>query len=192
MAGSVVVGAAATVLALAGGVLGADWLWQKKMLLAALSTMSREVIALLGAYGVYAGALQLSNVTTPGLHVELIPALFFFCLAYFVISRLLFYFALIIRGKLEQDERLLILRYECIGYGATVIATGIVVGTVTYWPPLAWVFVAAALRAPGLLFKHTLQQAIAAEELKKIHAMEAVITGNIRPQDSIARVEPLG
>src|SRR5439155_19174460 len=96
----------------AGGVLGADWLWQKKMFLAALVNVGREVIALLGSYGVYAGALRLSNVTASGLHVELIPALFFFCLAYFVIGRLLFYFALVIRGKLEQDERLLILRYE--------------------------------------------------------------------------------
>src|SRR3989475_319055 len=191
VAGSLVVGAPATALALAGGVLGADWLWQKKMFLAALVNVGREVIALLGAYGVYAGALRLSNVTTPGLHVELIPALFFFCLAYFVISRLLFYFALIIRGKLEQHERLLILRYECIGYGATVIATGIVVGTVSYWPPLAWVFVAAALGALGLLFKHTLEEAIAAEELNKIHAMEAVITSNISLEDSFARIERL-
>ncbi|PYO98709.1 MAG: hypothetical protein DMD60_03490, partial [Gemmatimonadetes bacterium] len=162
LAGSLVVGAPATALALAGGVLGADWLWQKKMFLAALVNVG-----------------------------ELIPALFFFCLAYFVISRLLFYFALIIRGKLEQDERLLILRYECIGYGATVIATGIVVGTVSYWPPLAWVFVAAALGALGLLFKHTLEEAIAAEELNKIHAMEAVITSNISLEDSFARIERL-
>src|SRR5207302_449902 len=191
LVGSLAVGVPATALALAGGVLGADWLWQKKMFLAALVNVGREVIALLGAYGVYAGALRLSNVTAPGLHVELIPALFFFCLAYFVISRLLFYFALIIRGKLEQDERLLILRYECIGYGATVIATGIVVGTVSYWPPLAWVFVGAALGALGLLFKHTLEEAIAAEELNKIHAMEAVITSNISLEDSFARIERL-
>src|SRR5256886_17297745 len=99
MAGSVVVGAAATVLALAGGVLGADWLWQKKMFLAALVNVGREVIALLGSYGVYAGGLRLSNVTAPRVHVELIPALFFFCLAYFGISRLPFYFALIIQRK---------------------------------------------------------------------------------------------
>src|SRR5256885_13659361 len=126
-----------------------------------------------------------------GLHVELVPALFFYALSYFVVSRLLFYFALIIRGKLEQDERLLILRYECIGYGATLIASGIIVGTVAYWPPLAWPFVAAALGALGLLFKHTLEEAIAAEELNKIHAMEAVITSNISLEDSFARIERL-
>src|SRR5439155_8913717 len=54
LAGSLVVGAPATALALAGGVLGADWLWQKKMVLRALVNLGREVIALLGGYGVYA------------------------------------------------------------------------------------------------------------------------------------------
>ncbi len=191
LAGSLLVGVPATTLAVALGVLGADWLWQKKMFLAALVNVGREVVALVGAYGVYAAALRLSEVTAPGLHVDIVPALFFYCLAYFVISRLLFYFALIIRGKLEQDERLLILRYECIGYGATVIATSMVIGTVIYWPPLAWLFVAAALGALGLLFKHTLEEAIAAEELNKIHAMEAVITSNISLEDSFARIERL-
>jgi len=191
LAGSLLVGVPATAVAVAGGVLLADWLWQKKMFRAALVNLGREVIALMGAYGVYAGILRLSDVTVPGLRVELVPALFFYCLAYFVISRLLFYFALIIRGKLEQDERLLILRYECIGYGATIIAVALVIGTVTYWAPLAWIFVAVALAALGLLFKHTLEEAIAAEELNKIHAMEAVITSNISLQDSFARIERL-
>ena len=191
LAGSLLVGVPATAVSVAGGVLLADWLWQKKMFRAALVNLGREVIALMGAYGVYAGILRLSDVTAPGLRVELVPALFFYCLAYFVISRLLFYFALIIRGKLEQDERLLILRYECIGYGATIIAVALVVGTVTYWAPLAWLFVAVALAALGLLFKHTLEEAIAAEELNKIHAMEAVITSNISLQDSFARIERL-
>jgi methyl-accepting chemotaxis protein len=189
--GSLLVGVPGTALAVATGVLGADWLWQKKMFRAALVNLGREVIALAGAYGVYAAVLGLSDVTPLGLRVELVPALFFYCLAYFVISRLLFYFALIIRGKLEQDERLLILRYECIGYGATVIAASIVIGTVIYWPPLAWLFVAAALAALGLLFKYTIEEAIAAEELNKIHAMEAVITSNISLADSFARIERL-
>src|SRR6266540_242404 len=193
LAGSLLVGVPATALAVGLGVLGADWLWQKKMFRAALVNLAREIIALVGAYGVYAGALRLSEVAAPGggLHVELVPALFFYGLSYFAISRLLFYFALIIRSKLEQDERLLILRYECIAYGATLVAAGIIVGTVVYWPPLAWVFVAAAIGALGLLFKHTLYEAIAADDLNKIHAMEAVITSNISLRDSFARIEGL-
>src|SRR5439155_60920 len=158
LADGVVVGVPATTLAVALGVLGADWLWQKKMLRAALVNLGREITALVGACGVYAGTLRLSEAVAPGLHVELVPALFFYGLAYFVISRLLFYFSVIIREKLEQDERLLILRYECIAYGATLIASGIVVGTVVYWPPLAWPFVAVPLGALGLLFKHIIEE----------------------------------
>jgi len=191
LAGSLLVGVPATTLAVALGVLGADWLWQKKMLRAALVNLGREITALVGACGVYAGTLRLSEAVAPGLHVELVPALFFYGLAYFVISRLLFYFSVIIREKLEQDERLLILRYECIAYGATLIASGIVVGTVVYWPPLAWPFVAVPLGALGLLFKHIIEEAIAAEELNKIHAMEAVITSNVSLEDSFARIERL-
>lgn len=191
LSGSLLIGLPATALALALGVLASDWLWQRKLLRSALVNLGREVLAIVAAYGVYAATLSRAEGTAPGLHVELVPALFFFALSYFVINRLLFYFALIIRDKLEQDERLLILRYELIGYGATVVATGVVVGTVVEWPPLAWLFVGAALGALGLLFKHTLEEAIAAEELNKIHAMEAVITSNISLEDSFARIERL-
>ncbi|HVH09361.1 MAG TPA: methyl-accepting chemotaxis protein [Gemmatimonadales bacterium] len=191
LAGSLLAGVPATVLAVSIGVLAADWGWQRKMFRAAIVNLGREVVALVGAYGIYATAVRVSDVTAAGLHVELLPALFFYVLAYFILSRLLFYFALIIRDKLEQDERLLILRYECIGYGATVIAAGTVVGTVLYWPPLAWPFVAPALGFVGWFFKHTLEEAIAAEELNKIHAMEAVITSNISLGDSFSRIERL-
>ncbi len=70
LAGSLLVGVPATAVAVAGGVLLADWLWQKKMFRAALVNLGREVIALMGAYGVYAGILRLSDVTAPGLRVE--------------------------------------------------------------------------------------------------------------------------
>src|SRR5438876_3219132 len=191
LAGCLLVGAPSTALAVAAGVLAADWLWQKKMFRAALVNLGREVVAVVGAYGIYAGALRVSDVTAPGLHVDLVPALFFYGLAYFAISRLLFYFTLIIRGKLEQDERLLILRYECISYGATLIATGTVVSAVVFWPPLAWVFTGAALGALGLLFKLILEEAITAEELNRIHAVETVITSNISLDDAFRRIERL-
>src|SRR5207302_3766257 len=58
VAGSLVVGAPATALALAGGGLGGDWLWPKKRVLAALVDVGRGVSGVVGAYGVYAGALQ--------------------------------------------------------------------------------------------------------------------------------------
>src|SRR5256712_9579107 len=133
----------------------------------------------------------MSGIAAPGISVATIPALFFYLLAYFVIGRLRFYLTLIVRAKREQDEQRLIVRYECIGSFAAVCATATVVATVVEWPPLAWVFVAAALGALGLLLKRMLEEAISAEELNKIHAMEAVITSNLSLDDSFRRIERL-
>src|SRR5256886_16289620 len=84
-----------------------------------------------------------------------------------------------------------ILRYECIGYGATIIAAGIIVATVVAWPPEVWGIVGVLLAFLGLLFKGMLEEAISAEELNKIHAMEAAITSNISLEDAFARIEGL-
>src|SRR5207302_842712 len=124
-------------------------------------------------------AIVRAAAVAPGLHVEMLLPLVLFGLAYFGFSRLLFYFALTIRGKLERDERMLIFRYECISFGATIIAAATLVGTVVFWPPEVWLIVAALLTFLGLLFKTMLEEAISAEELNKIHAVEAVITSNI-------------
>ena len=191
LVGGLVVGVPATVLALAAGVMLSDTLWQRKASYVAWINAGREVIALVAAHGAFAAILQMSGVPDGGLHARAIPALFFYALLYFVISRILFYFTLIVRGKLEQDEQLLILRYECIGYAATLVAAGTVVGTVIAWPPLAWAFIGAALGALGLLLKQMLEEAISAEELTKVHAMEAVITSYVSLDDSFARIERL-
>jgi GAF domain-containing protein len=104
----------------------------------------------------------------------------------------LFYFSLIIRAKLEKSEQMVILRYECIGYAATLFASTTVVATVLTWPPvLPWLVVGVVLGALGLLFKQMLEEAISAEELKKIHAMEAIVTSNIALHDAFARIERL-
>jgi methyl-accepting chemotaxis protein len=190
LAGSLTIGLPGAALAVGLSTVLVDWLWLRKDVRAAWVNAGREVIAAVAAYGVYAGIVRASNIV-PGLHIESLPAFFFFNLSYFVFSRLLFYFSLILRAKLEQGERLLILRYECITFGATIIATGTVLGAVAYWPPIAWLFAAAALGALGLLFKKTIEEAIAAEELNKVHAMEAVITSNISLEDSFKRIERL-
>ena len=190
LTGSLLVGVPATALAIAVSVLTADWLWHKKMFTAALVNLGREVLALVGAYGVYALIVRAAGVA-PGLHVDMLLPLVLFGLAYFGFSRLLFYFALTIRGKLERDERMLIFRYECISFGATIIAAATLVGTVVFWPPEVWLIVAALLTFLGLLFKTMLEEAISAEELNKIHAVEAVITSNISLEDSFARIERL-
>lgn len=190
LAGSLLVGLPAAALAVATSTFVVDWLWARKAPSAALANMGREALAIVAAYGVYAELVRVAHAP-PGLHLDTLPALFFYGLCYFAATRLLFYFALLARGKLEQGEQLLILRYECIGFGGTIVATACIVGAVVYWPPLAWLFVIAALAALGLLFKRTVEEAIAAEELNKIHAMEAVITSNVSLDDSFMRIERL-
>ena len=192
LAGSLLVGVPATLIALAGGVFGADWVWRKKTAQAALVNFAREAITLVAAYGVYAAIHRASEIESADLTLALVPALFFFMLLYFIIGRVLFYFTLVVRSKLETDEQLLIVRYECIAYASTVFAAGTVVGTVVTWAPVVpWIVVAISLGALGLLFKQMLEEAISAEELKKIHAMEAVITSNISLQGAFERIERL-
>ena len=191
LCGSLLVGVPATLIALAVGTLAADWVWLRKALWAAVINFGRETITLVSSYGVYAGILSVSGMTTPGLHVEAIPALFFFALTYFLFGRLLFYLSLIVRSKLEQDEQLLIIRYEVIAYFGTIGATTTVVSAVLAWPRVTWIFVAPALAFLGQLLKQMLEEAISAEELNKIHAIESVITSNISLHDSFQRIERL-
>jgi methyl-accepting chemotaxis protein len=191
LTGSLLVGLPATALALAVGTLLADWLWLRKALWAAVINLARETIALTASYGIYAAILAVSGVADPGLHVATIPAAFFYALAYFAFSRLLFYLSLLVRGKLEQSEQLLIIRYEVIAYFGTMGAVTTVVSAVLAWPPVTWLFVAAALGALGQLLKQMLEEAISAEELNKIHAIESVITSNISLHDSFQRIERL-
>jgi methyl-accepting chemotaxis protein len=191
LAGSLLVGVPATLIAVAGGTLLADWVWLRKPFSAAVINFGRETISLIAAYGAYAGILGVSGVGYPGLQVDTIPALFFFALAYFIVGRLLFYISLLVRDKLEQNEQLLIIRYEVIAYFGTIGAVTTVVSAVLAWPPVTWLFVAAALGALGQLLKQMLEEAISAEELNKIHAIESVITSNISLHDSFQRIERL-
>ena len=189
--GTLLVGVPVTVLAIAGAVVVADSVWQRKPLRVAWINLGREVIALVAAYGVYATVLHWLDMSVPELSIELLPAFAAYVLAYFIFSRLLFYFSLIIRAKLEPGERMMIIRYEVIGYAATVLATTIMAAAVVSWSIYAWVIVGLVVTFLGLLLKQMVEEAISAEELNKIHAMEAVITANISLEDSFRRIERL-
>jgi methyl-accepting chemotaxis protein len=191
LAGALLAGVPATALALNVVVFGADWAWRRKPLGVAAVNAGREILTLVAAYGVYAWALRALSIGDPGLQVEIIPALFFLALAYFAFGRLLFYFTLLLRGKLERSEEMLILRYECIAYFATAAAVTTVVVTVRVGPPVTWMFVGSALWGLGLLFKRFVEEAITAEELSKVHALEAVITSDVALTDAFQRIERL-
>ena len=63
--------------------------------------------------------------------------------------------------------------------------------TLELLPPLSWPFVAAPLAFGGFILKRIVEEAIQAEEMNKIHAMETVITSNVGLDASLQRIEEL-
>jgi methyl-accepting chemotaxis protein/putative methionine-R-sulfoxide reductase with GAF domain len=190
LAGSLVVGPEVTLLGLALGTVIADHGWLRRDWRPAWVNACREVVALSAAYGVFALAMTVSHA--PGsLSYEGVPALALYGTAYFLTSRSLFYFTLLVRRKLTADDRLLILRYEIIAYALTLVGAVAVVFTLVALPPLSWPFVAAPLGFGGFMLKRIVEEAIQAEEMNKIHAMETVITSNVGLDASLTRIEEL-
>ncbi len=190
LAGSLMVGPEPTLLGLAAGTVIADHGWLHRDLRPAWINAWREVVALSAAHGAYAAALSLAGAGGP-LTYEGVPALAVFGVAYFVSSRGLAYFTLMVRGKLGPDDRLLILRYEIVAYAFTLVGVAAVIFTLETLPPLSWPFVATPLAFGGFILKRIVEEAIQAEEMNKIHAMETVITSNVALDVSLRRIEEL-
>ena len=189
LAGAIVLGPGPVVLALLLGVIASDALVLRKELRAAIVNAGREVIAFVAAFGVYALVLHLSG--DPGLTVDFLPAAFTLVAVYFVTSRSLFYFTLIVRSKLEPVEQLLILRWEIVSYLVTIISAVVICGAVRSLTPVGWLAVMVLLGVLGLLTKKILEEAIAAEDLNKVHLMELAITSNVTLQGSLEQIERL-
>jgi len=189
LSGAIVLGPSPVVAALLLGVIASDALALRKELRAALVNAGREVIGFVAAFGVYALVLRLSG--DPGLTVDYLPAGFTLVAAYFVTSRSLFYFTLLVRSKLEPVEQLLILRWEIVSYLVTIISAVVVCGAVRSLTPVGWFAVMALLGVLGLLTKKILEEAIAAEDLNKVHLMEMAINSNVSLQGSLEQIERL-
>ncbi len=149
----------------------------------------REVIAFIAAYGPYAAVLALSG--NPDLSIDFLPAAAILACLYFFISRALFYFTLLVRDKLEYVEKILILRWEIISYLLTIIATVIIVAAIRSLAPVGWIAVSLALGVLGVLTRRILEEAIGAEDLNKVHLMEASIASNATLQGSFGQIERL-
>jgi methyl-accepting chemotaxis protein len=169
--GALTVGPAASVAALFVGTLASDALWHRKPQWVALINAGREVIAFVAAFGVYAAVYVASG--RPPLSAELFPAAFCFAAAYFTTSRALFYFTLLVRDKLEEAERLLILRWEVVSYLLSLGAIAIAITALTALSPMGWIAVLGALAAVGLLARRIVEEAIAAEDFNRIHLLES-------------------
>ena len=190
--GAVILGAPATALGLYVGVFVADWWLLRKAPAASAINAGREALALFAAFGFYAwfvalnGGAALGRITT-----DLVPAVALLLGAHFVFSRGLLYCTLLIRDKLFPDERSLILRYEVMAFGAgsiAVLASLIAIAAVGW---TGWVVVAFVLVFAGLLLKRILEEAVAAEELNKIHAMEQVVASDMNLGESLHQLERL-
>jgi methyl-accepting chemotaxis protein len=189
MGGALALGGSTTAAALFAGTLVADGLWLRKPWRAAWINAGREVLAFAAAYGYYVAVVRVTGVTRPSL--DMVPAVFALAAAYFVTSRGLFYFTLLFRGKLEPAERLFVLRWEIIAYLLTLGATAVAVGAVATLNPIGWVAVGLVVVALGFLTRRILEEAIAAEDLNKVHQLESALLGNAQLSESFLHIERL-
>ena len=130
VSGALILGAPAAALAIYVGILFADVAFLRRSATIAGINAGREVVALISAYGAFAWASVSMAAGGAGFTAETLPALALFIFAYFVTSRLLLYFTLLIRDKLVDEEKSLILRYEVIAFGAGTIGVAIVLLTI--------------------------------------------------------------
>jgi methyl-accepting chemotaxis protein len=191
VSGALILGAPAAALAIYASVLFADVAFLRRSVGIAWINAGREVVALLSAYGTYAWASVSMSAGAVGLSAETLPPLLLFVFAYFVTSRLLLYFTLLVRDKLIDEEKSLILRYEVVAFGAGTIGVMIVLFAVTSLKPVGWAVVAIVLFLAGLLLKRILEESIAAEELNKILAMEQIVSSDVDIADAFRRIQEL-
>ena len=191
VSGSLILGAPAASLAVWVGVLFADITFLRRGAVIAWINAGREVVALLSAFGAYAWASVSMAAGGAGFTAETMPALALYIFAYFVTSRLLLYFTLLVRDKLVDEEKSLILRYEVIAFGAGTIGVAIVLLAVTSLKPIGWAVVGIVLVLAGLLLKRILEESIAAEELNKILAMEQIVSSDVDISDAFKRIQEL-
>ncbi|MGE5231006.1 MAG: methyl-accepting chemotaxis protein [Deltaproteobacteria bacterium] len=181
--------ASTVVLALGAGIVLADGFWVRKPWRACWINAGREILALLAAYGFYLLVLRASGVTE--LSLDFLPAAFALAGVYFLATRALFYFTLLVRDKLEPAEQILILRWEIISYLLTLIGSIIIMVAIHLLAPAGWLAVLLVLGGLGLLTKRILEEAIAAEDLNKVHQLESTLLGNAQLNESFSQIERL-
>jgi methyl-accepting chemotaxis protein len=188
LVGAVSVGPTPVVIALYAGSLLSDF-WLRKPTRAGFINAGREALGFVAAFGAYAAVVAATG--SRALSLDFLPAAAILVAFYFFASRSLFYFTLLVRDKLEYAEKVLILRWEIISYLLTLIATIVVVTALQVLSPAGWIAVALALGVLGALTRQILEEAIGAEDLNKVHLMEASIASSATLQGSFDQIERL-
>ena len=191
LTGSLLFGPTTTCIALVLGCLAGDWGWLRKTWRAGAINAGREVLSLAAAFGLYAVFLRWQGLAGREMSVDMLPAIAFFVVTYFVVARLLFYFTLALRSKLSPEEISLVLRYEIVGYFAAVLGMMATLVAVEMLEPLSWWFVAAMLGFAGWMGKRLLEEAIAAEERTKVLAVDMAVTADLALSDAMERIGTL-
>jgi methyl-accepting chemotaxis protein len=187
---TVFVGIGGASLALFAGVLLADGLWARRGAMPTWINASREVLALISAFGFFAWAREPLGALQGGFEAS-IPAFAVFVVVHFAISRGLQYHSLLIRNKLEAEERALILRFEVITLGAGGLALGAFQIAMASLEFVGVAVVSVVLLFAGLLLKRILEESIAAEELNTVLAMEVAVAADTSLEEAIARLDSL-
>lgn len=189
LAGLILVPIQAVLLGLAAGVLAADVLWHRKAIMVGIVNAGREVIALMAAAGFYFLTRELTGAHE--LTLDFLPAATVLAGTYFFTSRLLFYFSLLIREKLMLEERLFILRWEIVSYILTLAGAATVVWAVIILTAGGWLAAAITLLVGGLLVRTLVEEAIAAEDLNKIHLLSATVSNAVSLSAALEEIEAL-
>jgi len=189
LAGALAAGVTTTAPAIFAGVLLADLFHHRKPLIAAWINASREMLALYAAYGVYAAiAIRTPGARTVALVPEVVPAIAVFFLTYFLLSRAALYATLLTRDKLLPEEQALILRYEVIVFFASAVASIAILIALASLGRTGWIVIAIALFFAGILLRRILEEAVSAEELNRIHAMDMVVSADGSLEESFQRI----
>jgi methyl-accepting chemotaxis protein len=181
--------ASVAVLGIALGVLAADVGWLRKHMRAGAVNAGREALSFAVAFGYYALAVRLAGTTT--LSLDFLAPFVVLAGIYFAITRVLFYLSLIMRGKLEVEDRLFILRWEIIAFLMTLLGAGILVWALTQLSPPGWAVVMLALGVAGLVTRALLEEAISAEDLNKVHTMQANLASDSSLKVTFEQIEQL-
>jgi methyl-accepting chemotaxis protein len=189
----------------AGAAAGAAWIGtaagdilRRRSAFAAAVNAGREALAAVAGWAGLALAASAGGVAAIGTDageqsvfsvagLPLVPALF---VSYFAVSRGLFYFSLVYRAKLNAAERTVLVRYEIVAAALGMLATLGTVAILTFME--GWVSLVALgsfVALPGVVARALLEEGISSEEIRKVAAMEAVITAGMPLAESIARIE---